>query len=86
VLPDIFGPATSLNVMDIPSLPKALLSSAVRSLEESATLELPTLAEHREDDLSVHSFRNVSRDRQEHASIIRAMLLSKNKSNEIVAP
>jgi hypothetical protein len=64
------------------------LWSAVRSLEESAALEtkLADLAVARGDHLSAERFHEVARDREEQASVIRAMLLSKNKFAEIIAP
>ena len=67
---------------------EAALWSAVRSLEESAALEdkLAGLAEERGDHLSAANFRDVARDREEQAGVIRAMLLSKNRSNETVVP
>jgi two-component system chemotaxis response regulator CheB len=64
------------------------LWSAVRSLEESASLEekLADMADHRGDRLSAENFRQVARDRQEQAAVIRSMLLSNDKSDEIIAP
>jgi len=64
------------------------LWSAVRSLEESAALEekLAGLAEERGDHLSAENFMDVARDREEQAGIIRAMLLSSNKTDEAILP
>jgi hypothetical protein len=47
---------------------------------------LHPFADHSGDHFTAESFREVAQDRQREASIIRAMLLSKNKSDEIIAP
>jgi two-component system chemotaxis response regulator CheB len=67
---------------------ESALWSAVRSLEESAALEesLASKAEWRGDHHSAENFRQIAKDRQEQAAVIRSMLLSKNKPDEIISP
>jgi hypothetical protein len=64
---------------------EAALWAAVRSLEESAALEmrLGELALDRGDKKTEARFKQVPNGRQSEAQIIRSMLLSKRDSDEI---
>jgi two-component system chemotaxis response regulator CheB len=60
------------------------LWTAVRSLEESASLErrMADMAKARGDELSAANFTGIAEDRLQQAAMIRNMLLSKQKSEE----